>query len=143
MKEDDCLAPVQFAHHRLERRVAGIFSLIARHHAHAIGLERVLAVFDLAEAAIDVRQRNGGEHAEAAGMIRHEARAVVVAFPREFRAASLSPNQTLGSLVETMEVATPLLSISSMALLGVHNSIGRWFVFLAAMAAINPGAEKW
>ena len=48
------------------------------------------------------------------------------------RAASLSPNHTLGSLVETMEVATPLLSMSSMALLGVHNSSGRWFVFLAA-----------
>jgi hypothetical protein len=29
-----------------------------------------------------------------------------------------------------------------MDLLGVHCSKGRWFVFLAAMAAMNPGAEK-
>jgi len=60
-----------------------------------------------------------------------------------FRAASLSPNQTLGSLVEIMAVATPLLSMSSMDLLGVHNSSGRWLVLRSEMAAMNPGAEKW
>jgi hypothetical protein len=41
-----------------------------------------------------------------------------------------------------MAVATPLLSMSSTDLLTVHCSSGRWFVFLALMAAINPGAEK-
>jgi hypothetical protein len=45
--------------------------------------------------------------------------------------------------VETIAVATPLLSMSSTALAGVHSSSGRWFVFLAEMAAMNPGAEKW
>jgi hypothetical protein len=58
------------------------------------------------------------------------------------RAASLSPNHTLGSLVEIIAVETPLLSMSSMDLSTVHCSNGRWFVFRAEIAAINPGAEK-
>ena len=58
MKKDHSLAPVQFTHHRLKRRVAGIFSLVAGHHAHAVGLERVLAVFNFAKSC---RQRRAEE----------------------------------------------------------------------------------
>ncbi len=65
--EHDRLAPVQFGEHRIERGLARPAVDIAREDADAVGAE-LRAVLDLGERAVEVRQRDRGEEAEAAGM---------------------------------------------------------------------------
>ena len=83
MGEHQRLAAVQFLHHRLEGGIAQPFVAIAGEQDDAVGLEHVEAVFDLAQAAFDVGQRQRREHAEAAGMVGGELRRIVVAVARD------------------------------------------------------------
>src|ERR1700674_1383452 len=76
-------APVEFLENRSEKRIAEPFVAVAREHANALGLEYIEAVLDLAQAAFDIRQRQRDEDAEAARMIRSQARRLVVAATRE------------------------------------------------------------
>ena len=83
MGEHQRLAAVQLLHHRLEGGIAQPFVAIAGEQDDAVGLERVEAVLDLAQAAFDVGQRQRREHAEAAGMIGGELGRIVVALARD------------------------------------------------------------
>ena len=83
MGEHQRLAAVQFLHHRLEGGIAQPFVAIAGEQHDAVGLERVEAVFELAQAGFDVGQRQRREHAEAAGMVGGELRRIVVALARD------------------------------------------------------------
>jgi len=58
-------------------------ALVARHQADAVGLERIECVFDLAQAALDIGQGQDREQPEAARMVGHQARPILVAFARE------------------------------------------------------------
>jgi hypothetical protein len=49
----------------------------------AVRLERVVRVFDLAQAALDVRKRDRGKRSEAAGMLAHELCGVLVRDARD------------------------------------------------------------
>ena len=80
---DQRLAPVEFGIDRIERRVAEILVAVAREQADAVGLERVEGVFDFLQAAVGVGRRDGGEQAEAAGVVGHHPRAVFVALAPE------------------------------------------------------------
>ena len=59
------------------------------------------------------------------------------------RAASLLPKCTPGSLTDTIEVATPPLSMSSTDFAGVHRSSGICPVFREEISLMKPGDEKW
>jgi hypothetical protein len=61
MGVDRGLTAVEFLPYRCELRVAEPFVAVARHHADAVGLERVEGIRDLLEARVDVRQRQHGE----------------------------------------------------------------------------------
>jgi len=52
-------------------------------YTDAVGLERVEGEGDLLEALVDIRQRQHGEQAEAAGMIGHQLLGVFVRLARE------------------------------------------------------------
>ena len=83
MHIDHRLAAVELFVDRCEGRIAEIFGAIAREQSDAVSLERVERVFDLLEAAVDVRRRNHGEQAEAAGMIAHRLGAELVEVARK------------------------------------------------------------
>ncbi len=83
MGEHQRLAAVQFLHHRLEGGIAQPFVAVAGEQDDAVGLEHVEAIFELAQAAFDVGQRQRREHAEAAGMVGGELRRIVVAVARD------------------------------------------------------------
>ena len=80
---DHGLAAVELLVHRHESGIAQVFVLIAGEQPDAVGLERIEGVGDFLQAALRIGQRNGGEQAEAAGMIRHHAGAVFVHVARE------------------------------------------------------------
>ena len=63
------LAPVELVEHLLEGVVAGILVHVVRRQRDAVGVERIEGIFDLAQAALDVRQRQRGEMAEPAPVI--------------------------------------------------------------------------
>ena len=67
---DHRLAPVELVEHRREGLVAGILVDVVGRQRDAVGVERVVGVFDLAQAALDVRQRQRREMAEAALVVR-------------------------------------------------------------------------
>ncbi len=91
------LAPVELLEHRHEGRIAEIFAAVAGEQADAVGLEHVERVLDLAQAAFGIGQRNGGEQAEAAGMIAAQLRADSrCTGARACAPPSTSPNQTPG-----------------------------------------------
>ena len=83
MHEHRRLAAVELFHDRHEGRIAEIFGAVARHHADALGLQRVEAVGDLGQRVVDIRQRQSDEHAEAALVIGHHARLILVAVARQ------------------------------------------------------------
>src|SRR5262249_52969014 len=68
---------------RRERSIAEISALVAGQQADAIRLEGVKGVFDLVEASLHVGRRDDGKQAEAAGMISHQPRAIVVELARQ------------------------------------------------------------
>ena len=80
MGVDDSIAPVEFLEDRVERGIAQPFVAVACEQADAVRLERIEAVFDLAEAGVNVRKRQCGEYTETARMIRGQSRRVLVAF---------------------------------------------------------------
>ena len=80
MRIDDGLAPVEFLEYRREHRITEPLVAVACEQCDAVGLEHIEAVLDLAQAAVDVRHRQCGEYAEAAGVISNQTRRVVVAF---------------------------------------------------------------
>ena len=86
MGVDDGAAPVQLVHDRREGWIAEPFVAIAGEQRHPVGFERVEAVGDFGEAAVDIGQRQHRENAEPAWEIRGQLGGVVVAFSSEFAA---------------------------------------------------------
>src|SRR5213596_122583 len=82
MGVDQRLAPIELLPDRCEGSVAEIFVLVARHQAHAVGLERVERVFDFLETALRVEQRNGRETGKTARVVPCELRSELVAEAR-------------------------------------------------------------
>ena len=80
MHVDDRAAAIQLVDDRRERRIAEPAIGIARQKADAVRFQRVERILDLAQAVVDVRQRQAREKPEALAMIRRHARAEVVAF---------------------------------------------------------------
>ena len=70
MGVDHRLAPVELFEDRREDLVAEPFVVIARDRCDAVGFQHIESVFDLFQRAVDIGQRQRGEHAESAGMIR-------------------------------------------------------------------------
>ncbi len=64
MRIDHGPAPVQFFEHRPERGIARVLVAEARHQREAVCFQHVERVFDFAQAALDVRQRQRGEDAD-------------------------------------------------------------------------------
>ena len=79
MDVDERLAPVELLEHRIEARIADPFIVIARHELDPVGLQHVERIGDLAQAALDIGHRQRREQSEAAGMIAHHLRRVIVA----------------------------------------------------------------
>jgi hypothetical protein len=94
---DHSLAPVQFLKHRRKAGIAGIFAVVIREQADAVGLQLVERVGDLAQAALDIRERQACEQPEAAGMLLPHLRGVIVALsrqaPRAFGIAKPEPRR--------------------------------------------------
>ncbi len=78
MGVDHGLAPVELVEHRGQHLVAEPVVAVARQHVDAVGLERIEGARDLLQRRVDVRQRQGREQAEAAGIVGREPRHVVV-----------------------------------------------------------------
>ena len=83
MDVDHGLASIELVHHRRKCRVAEPFVGIARDQADAVGAQHVEGEFDLAQAAVDVGERQGGEHSEATAMIGGEAGRIFIAASRK------------------------------------------------------------
>ena len=79
MHEHHTLAAVELVPYRLKIGMAEILAAIARRCAHAVDMQRVEGISDLFEAGIGIRQRQGRERAEAAGMIAGDLRHPFVA----------------------------------------------------------------
>ena len=65
MHEHHGVARVQRVHHRIERRIAEEFSVVAREQADAAELQRVERKRDLGDRVAHVAHRHGAERAEA------------------------------------------------------------------------------
>src|ERR1019366_7528201 len=79
MDKDHRFAPVELIEHRLEYRIPQpVMRLIARKYTHTVGMERVECVLDLVETGINNRKRQQGEQSEAALIVRHHLRGVLV-----------------------------------------------------------------
>ena len=83
MGVDRGLAAVELLPDRSEGGVAEPLVAVARHDADAVDLQRVEGVGDFLQALVDVRQRQHGEGAEAAGMIGLQFLGVLVRFARD------------------------------------------------------------
>ena len=92
---DHRLAPVELRHDRLERGITEPEVAVAGKHRDAVGLEHVEPELDLAQAAFDIGERQGGEHAEAAGMILHQPCGILITLPRD-AAAVLAGERAAG-----------------------------------------------
>ena len=111
----------ELVEHRREGVVAGILVDVVRRQRDAVGVERVEGIFDLAQAAVGVRQRQRREMAEPALVVPLHLGGGLVAFARERRATPAAPpSQTLGVEIDSTDTAMPSLSIASMAWLGCH-----------------------
>jgi hypothetical protein len=83
------------------------------HERDAVGAQRVEGVLELVECAVDVRQRQGGERAEPAGVVRDHSGGVFVDLRAGRRAAASSPKCTPGDDIDNIAVAIPCWSMSS------------------------------
>ena len=77
------LPPVKLRHHRVEGGIADIDALVVRQQDHAVGRQRVIGVADRLERAVDVGQRNAGEHAEPVGPVLDQRGLTLVDLARE------------------------------------------------------------
>ena len=66
---DHGLAPVELVEHLREGFVAGILVHVVRRQRDAVGVELIEGIFDLAQAALDVGQRQRREMTEAASVV--------------------------------------------------------------------------
>ena len=83
MGVDHRLAAVELLEHRQEGRIAEILVAVAGPQRDPLRLEHVQAIFDLAQAAFGVGQRNDRERAEAALVVALQIGRVFVAGARQ------------------------------------------------------------
>lgn len=77
--EDDGAPGLESVEHGLQSVVAQVQAVHVGQESHAVGVEFVEGVVNLLEARLNVRQRQGGEEAEAVGAALLEVRRVLVA----------------------------------------------------------------
>src|SRR5207247_533909 len=105
MDEQRNLAAVEFVEHRREGRVPKWLAGIAREQPDAVELQGVERIGGLAQAAFDVRQRDGGEHPEPAGEIpRHLGAELRAEAGRRKRRDELSTRQARMMIVRSAEM---------------------------------------
>src|ERR1039458_6827160 len=79
MDKDHRFATVELIEYRPEYRVSQpVMRLIARKYTDTVGMERVQCILDLAETGVNNRKRQQGEESEAALVVRHHLRSVLV-----------------------------------------------------------------
>src|SRR5215472_9317726 len=100
------LASIQLLHHRLECGVAEELPLVIGHQADALHLEGIERVLDLAKGTVNIRERHGREHPEAAGMVGNDLGAELVVLAGELSRGVEIAKKTLGSLMDNIAVAT-------------------------------------
>jgi hypothetical protein len=102
MHEHHRLAPIDLLEHRRESGIAQELAGITRHQSDAVELENIERVIDLGQAAIGVGQRDGGEHAEPAGIIADQLRAELIAGAgaRPRRRAVFEPDARTGDRID-------------------------------------------
>src|ERR1700730_9091180 len=99
MHEHDRLSAIDLLEDGRECRLAQQLAGITRQDTDAVELEHIERVFDLFQAAVGVRQWDGGEHPEAAGKSR------IIWAPNSLhtrareRAVSPSSNHTPGLVI--------------------------------------------
>jgi hypothetical protein len=91
MHEHDSLAAVELRPERLESRIAEIFSRIVGEEDHPVSPQRVERVLKFPKSAIDVRDRQRREVAEAIGPLRDEIGCVFVDAARHLPSLALFP----------------------------------------------------
>src|SRR6266436_1630137 len=87
MKIYDCLATIQFLEYRSECGVARVFAIIGREEADAICLDGVERIFDLSEAAVDIRKRHDREEPISPRIITDLLSGILVPHPRQSAAS--------------------------------------------------------
>src|SRR6202011_3877641 len=97
MDEDHGRAPFELRPKRAESRIAQITALIVAEKNDALRAKRVEGIFELAHRALHVRQRQGGEAAEAIRPPRHDLGAELVDPARHVPAGGTLPTGHTGS----------------------------------------------
>jgi hypothetical protein len=82
MGVDHRLAAIELVEHRGEDLVAEPVILVAGDEMHAVAFEDIESVFDLFQRTVDIGQRQAGKMPEAAGIISHQSRHIVVVLAR-------------------------------------------------------------
>ena len=83
MRIDDGATTIQLVEHRPQPNVTQPHVAVAREKADAIRLQRVERILDLAQAGVDVRQRQDRKEPEAPLVVRHHSSAVLVHVARQ------------------------------------------------------------
>ena len=110
---DHGLTPIELLEHRHEGLVAEIFVAVAGVQADAVGLEHVERIFDLAQRAFGIGQRNGGEQPKRPGLSLRSCAPYSLQARASERPSSTSPNQTPGGASDSTAVVTPAFSMSA------------------------------
>ena len=97
MDVDHGLASIELIHHRRKCRVAEPFVGITGNQADAVRAQHVEGEFDLAQAAFDIGEGQGGEHSEAAAIVRPQGGPNIhCSFAQVGVPPASSPNHTPG-----------------------------------------------
>src|SRR6267143_4828922 len=83
MKIYDRLATIQFLEYRSEGGVARVFAIIGREEADTVCLDGVERIFDLSEAAVDIRKRHDREQPISPRIITDLLGGILVPRPRQ------------------------------------------------------------
>src|SRR5688572_3531506 len=78
--EDDRLASVELIEDRCELRQSRRHCVVARHDSNSVGFQRVQCILDLAQAAVDIRERKGSKESETSRMVPAHAGSVFIHF---------------------------------------------------------------
>ncbi len=79
MDEHHRLAAAELGKHLVEHRIAEVTATLVREQADTVQAQHIERVGHLLQRAIDVRQRQRGEPAEALRVVAHEARLKFIA----------------------------------------------------------------
>ena len=115
---------------------------VAREHADAVGVQRVVGVRDLGERRVDIWQRQDREQAKPLRVIAHERGAVVVAGAGEPAGLRRVAKPDPGLVIDTIAAATPPRSMSSIDCSGVQRVLAGCSSGRPLTSATHAGGAK-